>query len=73
MDIRELSLTHFSAGEVISSTEGTLENGTVTDKDSLSAEMKTFYDLTLIDEAQANGDFTAVAYYTRLTAQLAPL
>ena len=23
-----------------------------------------------IDEAQANGDFTAVAYYTRLTAQL---
>ena len=24
-----------------------------------------------IDEAQANGDFTAVAYYTRLTAQLA--
>ena len=24
-----------------------------------------------IDEAQANGDYTAVAYYTRLTAQLA--
>ena len=23
-----------------------------------------------IDEAQANGDFTAVAYYTRLAAQL---
>lgn len=54
MDIRELSLTHFSAGEVISSTEGTLENGTVTDKDSLSAEMKTFYDKTLITLAGAN-------------------
>lgn len=54
MDIKELSLTHFSAGDVINSTEGTLENGVVTDSDSLSAEMKTFYDKTLITLAGAN-------------------
>lgn len=54
MDIRELSLTHFSAGDVINSTAGTMENGVVTDSDSLSAEMKTFYDKTLITLAGAN-------------------
>lgn len=54
MDINKMTLTHFSAGEVISSTEGTLENGVVSDPNSLSAEMKTFYDKTLITLAGAN-------------------
>lgn len=54
MDTRELSLMHFSAGEVINSTEGTVENSVITDSGSLSAEMKTFYDKTLITLAGAN-------------------
>lgn len=49
-----IGLMHFSAGEVINSTEGTLENGEVKNPDSLSAEMKTFYDKTLITLAGAN-------------------
>lgn len=47
-------LTFFSAGDVINTTDGTLENGTVTNPDALSAEMKTFYDKTLITLAGAN-------------------
>ncbi len=54
MEIKMLSLTHFSAGEVINSTSGTIENGEVTNNGSLSAEMKTFYDKTLITLAGAN-------------------
>ena len=52
--MKEITLTLFSAGEVINSTEGTLENGVITNPDSLSAEMKTFYDKTLITLAGAN-------------------
>ncbi len=54
MESIEITLTHFSAGDVINTTEGTLEQGTVTNPDSLSAEMKTFYDKTLITLAGAN-------------------
>ena len=52
--MKDITLTLFSAGEVINSTEGTLENGVITNPDSLSAEMKTFYDKTLITLAGAN-------------------
>lgn len=51
-EIRDL--TFFSAGEVINTTDGTLENGTVNNPDALSAEMKTFYDKTLITLAGAS-------------------
>ncbi len=54
MENFEIKLTHFSAGEVINSTEGTVESGVVTNADSLSPEMKTFYDKTLITLAGAN-------------------
>ncbi len=54
MEIKEITLTHFSAGDVINTTEGTLEQGNITNPDSLSAEMKTFYDKTLITLAGAN-------------------
>ena len=54
MNYEKIKLTHFSAGEVINSTNGTMENGTVTSPDSLSPEMKTFYDKTLITLAGAN-------------------
>ena len=54
MEKTKISLTHFSAGDVINSTEGTLERGAVTDSNSLSPEMKTFYDKTLITLAGAN-------------------
>lgn len=47
-------LNFFAAGEVINTTAGTTENGTVTDPNSLSPEMKTFYDKTLITLAGAN-------------------
>jgi len=50
----EIKLTHFSAGEVLNTTLGTVEGGVVTNSDSLSAEMKTFYDKTLITLAGAN-------------------
>ncbi len=49
-----IGLMHFSAGDIINSTEGTLEKGEVKNPDSLSAEMKTFYDKTLITLAGAN-------------------
>ncbi len=54
MEIFEMKLTHFSAGEVINSTEGTLVQGEIADSNSLSPEMKTFYDKTLITLAGAN-------------------
>ena len=54
MENTEIKLTHFSAGDVINTTGGTLEQGTVTNPDSLSPEMKTFYDKTLITLAGAN-------------------
>lgn len=54
MNYENITLTHFSAGEVINTTGGTMENGAVTAPDTLSAEMKTFYDKTLITLAGAN-------------------
>lgn len=54
MNYNELSLTHFSAGEVVNTTGGTLENGTLSDTNTLSPEMKTFYDKTLITLAGAS-------------------
>ncbi len=54
MENNIITLTHFSAGEVLNTTQGTVEKGVVTNPDSLSAEMKTFYDKTLITLAGAN-------------------
>ena len=51
-EIRDL--TFFSAGDVINTTGGTLEEGAVSNPDALSAEMKTFYDKTLITLAGAS-------------------
>lgn len=48
-----LTLNFFAAGDVINSTGGTLENGTVTNS-TRSPEMKTFYDKTLVTLAGAN-------------------
>ena len=50
----DLSLTHFSAGDVMNTTGGTVEQGSVTDANALSPEMKTFYDKTLLTLAGAN-------------------
>ncbi|MBQ6065253.1 MAG: N4-gp56 family major capsid protein [Clostridia bacterium] len=47
-------LDHFAAGEVVNTTGGTMTNGSITDSSALSAEMKTFYDKTLITLAGAN-------------------
>lgn len=49
-----MTLTHFSAGEVINTTNGTMTEGSITNADALSPEMKTFYDKTLITLAGAN-------------------
>ena len=49
-----LSLTHFSAGDVVNTTGGTMEAGVITNENALSPEMKTFYDKTLITLAGAN-------------------
>lgn len=54
MNTTKITLTHFSAGEVLNTTAGTVEKGVITNPDSLSAEMKTFYDKTLITLAGAN-------------------
>ena len=54
MEKNTITLTHFSAGEVLNTTMGTVENGAVTNPSALSAEMKTFYDKTLITLAGAN-------------------
>ena len=53
-DINKITLTHFSAGDVLNTTAGTVEKGVVTNADALSPEMKTFYDKTLITLAGAN-------------------
>ena len=49
-----LELTHFSAGDVMNTTAGTVEQGALTNDSALSPEMKTFYDKTLITLAGAN-------------------
>lgn len=54
MEFRKIDLTHFSAGDVINTTSGTMETGSITDSNALSPEMKTFYDKTLITLAGAN-------------------
>lgn len=54
MNYKINDLTFFSAGDVMNTTAGTVENGSVTNADALSAEMKTFYDKTLITLAGAN-------------------
>jgi N4-gp56 family major capsid protein len=53
MTDHRINLTHFSAGEVLNTTGGVVDNG-VTDAGALSPEMKTFYDKTLITLAGAN-------------------
>ena len=47
-------LNYFAAGDVLNTTGGTVESGSVTNPDALSPEMKTFYDKTLITLAGAN-------------------
>lgn len=54
MENTKIDLMHFSAGDVINTTEGISENGVITNSEALSAEMKTFYDKTLITLAGAN-------------------
>ena len=49
-----LTLTHFSAGDVVNTTGGTMTQGSITDSTALTPEMKTFYDKTLITLAGAN-------------------
>ncbi len=49
-----LALTHFGAGDVMNTTGGTVEQGSVTDANALTPEMKTFYDKTLLTLAGAN-------------------
>ena len=54
MNDHDFDLTMFSAGDVLNTTGGTVESGSVTDPNALSPEMKTFYDKTLITLAGAN-------------------
>ncbi len=54
MEFNSIDLTFFSAGEVMNTTAGTVEQGAVTNENALSPEMKTFYDKTLITLAGAN-------------------
>ena len=54
MNFRKITLNFFAAGDVLNTTGGTLENGSITNSDALSPEMKTFYDKTLITLAGAN-------------------
>ena len=54
MGYERIKLTHFSAGDVLNATGGTVEQGIVTNENALSPEMKTFYDKTLITLAGAN-------------------
>ena len=51
---KRIHLNHFAAGDVMNTTGGTVENGSVTNASALSPEMKTFYDKTLITLAGAN-------------------
>ena len=50
----EITLNHFFADKVVNTTSGAMENGTITDADTLTPEMKKFYDKTLITLAGAN-------------------
>ncbi len=52
--MKHFDLQHFAAGDVINTTGGIMESGNITDSGALSAEMKTFYDKTLITLASAN-------------------
>ena len=54
MNLEKITLNFFAAGDVLNTTGGTLENGSITNADALSPEMKTFYDKTLITLAGAN-------------------
>lgn len=54
MNFKKITLNFFAAGDVLNTTGGTLENGSITNSDALSPEMKTFYDKTLITLAGAN-------------------
>lgn len=54
MNTEIITLNHFGAGDLLNTTAGTVENGSVTDSTALSPEMKTFYDKTLITLAGAN-------------------
>ena len=54
MNAFDLTLTHFSAGDVLNTTEGTVTQGALSDANALTPEMKTFYDKTLITLAGAN-------------------
>ena len=53
-EMKNLNLQRFAAGDVVNTTGGLMENGSITDSTTLSAEMKTFYDKTLITLAGAN-------------------
>ena len=54
MEFNSIDLTFFSAGDVMNTTAGTVEQGALTNENALSPEMKTFYDKTLITLAGAN-------------------
>lgn len=54
MEKFNMTLTHFSAGEVLNTTEGTKIEGSIANAEALTPEMKTFYDKTLITLAGAN-------------------
>lgn len=53
-EIKNITLTHFSAGDMLNTTAGTMEQGSFPNENALSPEMKTFYDKTLITLAGAN-------------------
>lgn len=54
MNNESILLTHFSEGDILNTTAGTVTGGNVTDPNALTPEMKTFYDKTLITLAGAN-------------------
>ncbi len=54
MNNESILLTHFSDGDILNTTAGTVTGGVVTDPNALTPEMKTFYDKTLITLAGAN-------------------
>lgn len=54
MNNESILLTHFSDGDILNTTNGTVTGGSVTDPNALTPEMKTFYDKTLITLAGAN-------------------
>ena len=54
MNNESILLTHFSDGDILNTTNGTVTGGSVADPNALTPEMKTFYDKTLITLAGAN-------------------